>query len=398
MKRKKILMVTSRVPWPLDKGDKLRAYHQLKFISKFADVYLFSINDKKSLTSVPQELSTLCKELKIVQLGFFSIVINLLRSVFTSMPFQVGYFYNQRIRKEFEHFADEAKADLIFAQLIRTVPLVEARKERKVLDYMDVFSKGMERRLKNTSTFLKPIFKLEQMRLRKYERDVFSKFDERCIISEQDKNLIYHDRNRDIHVVANGVDFGFFHPQQHQKEFEILFNGNMNYPPNVEAALYLCNKILPIIHKSMPGVKVLISGTSPSQPIRNLASELITVSGFVSDVRDNFSKSMILVAPMQSSIGLQNKLLEAMAMGLPCVTSTLANNALQAKIGEQILVADTPETYATTIIDLLRNESLRNSIAHNALLFVQSNYSWDFANQKLLQLLQLEDANSPRND
>ena len=371
MSRKKILFVTSRFPWPLDKGDKLRAYHQLKFFSKYADVYLFSVNDMKSPVILPDEIKTICKEITIARLTIFSVLLNLLRSVFSSNPFQVGYFYNQRIKRQFETFADKTKPDFIFAQLIRTAPIVMTRRERKILDYMDVFSKGIERRMRTEPFYLKPLFKCEQRRLVHYEAKVFDWFDASTIISNQDKNLIQHVQRDEIIVVPNGVDLDFFYPAQGIKSFEILFNGNMNYPPNIEAAEYLCKKVLPIVHQKKPNVKVLISGTSPSARVLNLVSNKVVVSGYVPDVRVNFSKCMMLVAPMQSSIGLQNKLLEAMAMGIPCITSTLANNALQAEDGTEIFVADTPEAFAEKIIKLLENKTLSDLLSANGLKFVR---------------------------
>ena len=131
----------------------------------------------------------------------------------------------------------------------------------------------------------------------------------------------------------------------------------------------------------------MISGASPNQAVLDLASDRIVVSGWVDDIRLNFAKSKILVAPMQISIGLQNKLLEAMAMQLPCITSSLANNALGAKPGEQILVADTPEQYARHIIDLLQNESKAKQIAMNGYQFVVDSFNWQSTTAILEKLI-----------
>jgi glycosyltransferase involved in cell wall biosynthesis len=131
----------------------------------------------------------------------------------------------------------------------------------------------------------------------------------------------------------------------------------------------------------------LISGATPNKTVQDLASERVIVTGWVDDIRINFVKSKILVAPMQISIGLQNKLLEAMAMQLPCITSTLANNALGAKSGEQILVADSPEQYALHIIDLLQNESKAKQIAMNGYQFVINNFNWQSTTSILEKLI-----------
>ena len=143
----------------------------------------------------------------------------------------------------------------------------------------------------------------------------------------------------------------------------------MNYPPNIESVEYLVEKVMPYVWHKLPNTRLLISGATPNATVLDLASDRVVVTGWVDDIRINFAKSKILVAPMQISIGLQNKLLEAMAMQLPCITSNLANNALGAKPNEQILVADTPEQYARHIIDLLQNESKAQQIAMNGYQF-----------------------------
>jgi len=132
---------------------------------------------------------------------------------------------------------------------------------------------------------------------------------------------------------------------------------------------------------------VLISGANPSAKVRALASAHVTISGWVEDVRENFSKAKMLVAPMFISIGLQNKLLEAMALKVPCITSTLANNALRAKNGESILIADTPGEYAMHINELLSDENKARAIGLNGHNFVVENYSWERENKKLEEII-----------
>jgi glycosyltransferase involved in cell wall biosynthesis len=145
----------------------------------------------------------------------------------------------------------------------------------------------------------------------------------------------------------------------------------------VESVEYLVKKIMPIVWSKLPDTRVLISGASPNDRVLALASDKVVVSGWVDDISLNFAKSKILVAPMQISIGLQNKLLEAMAMQLPCITSTLANNALGAKPNEQILIADEPQQYANHILELLENESKANEIGMNGYQFVISKFNWE---------------------
>ncbi|MEO7087598.1 MAG: glycosyltransferase [Bacteroidia bacterium] len=385
------------MPYPLEKGDKLRAYNQLKELAKKNEIILFAINDGTLHKDAIHELKKYCSKIKIVSLSKPQIVWNLVRGFFTGLPFQVAYFYFKKAQIEFDSFIQKEKPEHIYCQLIRTSEYVKNYSNiPKTLDYMDIFSKGMERRKEKASVFLKPFFGIEYKRLMKYEKNIFDSFDQKIIISEQDKNFIPHFEKQAIQVIPNGVDFSFFKPSEEKKKFEILFNGNMNYPPNVESVDYLVKKILPLVHQKLPKTKLLISGASPSSKVLALQSPFVFVSGWTNDIRKNFAKSKILVAPMQISIGLQNKLLEAMAMQIPCVTSSLANNALGAKNGTEILVADEPEEYAKHILYLLENPEKAAEIALNGFQFVVKKYNWENSVAQLQFIFEREKSTSKK--
>ena len=384
----KLFILLSRVPYPLEKGDKLRAFNQIKELSKKHQIILFALNDDKLDDKALHELKKYCEAISIVNFSKFTIFFNLIRAFFNGNPMQVAYFYFSKAQKKVDELIKKHKPDHIYCQLIRTAEYIKKFPHiPKTLDYMDVFSKGIERRISSDSFCLKPFLVMEYRRLLKYEKKAFAYFNNKTIISEQDKNLIPHSEKNKIVVVPNGVDTSFFKPIQHKKEFELLFNGNMNYPPNIESVEYLVEKVMPFVWNKLPHTRLLISGATPNKTVQDLASEKVIVTGWVDDIRINFVKSKILVAPMQISIGLQNKLLEAMAMQLPCITSTLANNALGAKPGEQILVADSPEQYALHIIDLLQNESKAKQIAMNGYHFVINNFNWQSTTSILEKLI-----------
>ncbi|MBL0329112.1 MAG: glycosyltransferase [Bacteroidetes bacterium] len=384
----KLFVLLSRVPYPLEKGDKLRAFNQIKELSKKHQIVLFALNDTKLDERALTELKKYCVAISIVKFSKFTVFFNLLRAFFNGKPLQVGYFYFDKAQKKVDELIAKHKPDHIYCQLIRTTEYIKKYPHiPKTLDYMDVFSKGMERRKSTELFYMKPFLAMEYRRLKRYENKVFSYFNNKTIISEQDKNFIPHPQKQTIVVVPNGVDTSYFKPIVHKKEFELLFNGNMNYPPNIESVEYLVEKVMPYVWNKMPQVRLLISGASPNATVLDLASDKVIVSGWVDDIRMNFAKSKILVAPMQISIGLQNKLLEAMAMQLPCITSTLANNALGAKPNEQILVADTPEQYARHIIDLLQNETKAKQIAMNGYQFVVNGFNWQSTTSILEKLI-----------
>ncbi|HRT53360.1 MAG TPA: glycosyltransferase, partial [Flavobacteriales bacterium] len=168
-------------------------------------------------------------------------------------------------------------------------------------------------------------------------------------------------------------------PRAATRTHDLLFTGNMNYPPNIDSVLYLVHRVLPLVRRERPDTSLLISGVDPTPRVRELAKDdpLITVSGRVPDIRDAYAAATVFAAPMQIGTGLQNKLLEAMAMRMPCVTSALANNAVGAVPGESILIGGTPEEYAAHIVRLLGDEPERARIAENGFRFVRENFDWE---------------------
>lgn len=385
----KILMLLSRVPYPLEKGDKLRAFHHLKEINERHKVILVCLNDGKLHPEATKTLSQYCTQLHIIKLSYPLIFVNLIKGIFSATPFQVSYFYQRKAQEKINEIIEKEMPRHIYFQLIRTAEYVKPYKLiPSTLDYMDAFSKGMERRVKKSNFLFNYIFGKEGNRLKHYESDVFKLFKNKTIISEQDRDCIEHPEKQDIQILPNGVDFDFFHPEEREKDYEIVFTGNMNYPPNIQSAEYLATEIMPLVRKKLPDAKLLISGATPSPRVTKLENEYVTVTGWVDDIRESYWRSKVFVAPMQLGTGLQNKLLEAMAMKIPCVTSQLANNALQATPEKEVFIGSNTEDYVDKILLLLKNKEISIEVSNNAYSFVKQNFSWKNNTKKLLQLIE----------
>ncbi|HIA10810.1 MAG TPA: glycosyltransferase [Flavobacteriales bacterium] len=382
----KILIILSRVPFPLEKGDKLRAFNQIKQLSRNHEISLFAINDlgATSKHQAVNVLSKYCKRIEIVNLAWFQIMYNIFRSLLSGLPLQVGYFYSSAAARKLQSLIDEVKPDHIYCQLVRTAEYVKHIKDiPKTIDYMDAFSKGVERRIPIASPLFKPILKRELKTLLKYEATVMNWFDNSLIISSQDKeHLSFKDKER-ISIIPNGVDSTYFHPMILDKKYDILFCGNMAYSPNIETAEYLVKEILPKLLPLHPDIKVAIVGTDPTSQVRALKSKNVEITGWVEDMRTHYASARVFVAPMQTSIGMQNKLLEAMVMKIPCVTSSMANNAIGAVHEESILIGNDPDSYAEQISALLKDETKAASIAESGYNFVNSTYTWEHVTDKL---------------
>lgn len=374
----RLFVLLSRVPYPLEKGDKLRAYHQVKELAKKHDIFLCCLNNGQLHPEASTELSKICTRLEIVNLTKVGTVLNLAYAFFSNKPFQVHYFKQAQAVRKVHGFIREFQPDHIYCQLIRTAEYVKDLFETpKTIDFQDALSKGMQRRIEGASLWLKPLLKSEAKRLLTYENLVFEYFDHKTIISAQDRELIYHPLRKEIVVVPNGVDTAFFKPLSTPMDYDLVFTGNMNYPPNIRGAEYLVNEILPLVLHEKPDVRVLISGATPAVKVKALASSHVTVTGWVEDIRTAYARSKVFIAPMQIGTGLQNKILEAMAMERPCVTSELANNALNAKTNETILIGTTPRQYADQVIKLLNDENLSREMGKKGREFVLTHYNWE---------------------
>lgn len=383
----KIFVLLPRFPYPLEKGDKLRAYNQLKYLSKNHEIHLCALSDIAVESKYIEPVASFCTSVHIVKLSRFSILLNLICTFFSGKPLQVGYFFNRKAKKKIHQFISEIKPDHIYCQLIRVAEYVKDIDIPKTLDYQDVFSKGVERRIQKSTFYWKPLLKLEYKRLLKYEYEAFSWFNNKTIISKPDRDFIPHPEKDCIEIVINGVDTDFFAPMAIEKEYDLVFIGNLGYPPNINASEYLVKEILPIVQKTKPDIKLVLAGATPHQNVLALKGENVHVTGWVEDIRECYAKAKIFIAPMQIGTGLQNKLLEAMAMKIPSITSPLANFALEAKDGKEILVGNSQQEYAEHIIRLLDNADTSETIANNGYSFVRRNYNWDAATKKLEVLI-----------
>jgi sugar transferase (PEP-CTERM/EpsH1 system associated) len=383
----KIFILLPRIPFPLEKGDKLRAFNQIKYLSEYHEIHLCALNDAEIHPSAIEALKPYCKSINFFYLPPSDRIIGVFLSLFNGRPFQVGYFFNRRNYKKINQLINEIKPDRLYCQLVRVAEYIKHQKIKKTIDYQDVFSKGIERRIAHASFYMKLIFKMEYKRLVRYEAEVFDRFDNKVIISHPDKELIQHPQNNKIVVIPNGVDFEYYKPLEREKEYDLLFTGNMGYAPNINSVIYLVTKILPEVYKKIPKIKVLIAGANPSLKVLSLKSENINVTGWVKDMRECYAKAKIFIAPMQIGTGLQNKLLEAMAMKLPCITSELANSALCAVNGTEIITGNDPEDYASQIISLLNDAEKAKKLGENGYQFVLKKYNWKTNNEVLNKLI-----------
>ena len=382
-----LLIVLPRFPYPLEKGDKLRAYHQIRCLSEKHDIILAALHEEEVSDEALRQVEPFCKRIYLLHQRKWQSLVNITRSFFNGTPLQCGYFYSRKNHREIKRILHEEQPDRIYCQLFRMAEYVKDVPIQKVIDFQDAFSKGMWRRYEKANLFLKPFFKMEWRRVSRYEEAIFDKFDGRTIITEVDRDLIPHPRRDEIVVVPNGVQFDQFQYKGEEKRYDLIFSGNMNYAPNVDAAEYLARAILPPLKARFPNIRLVLCGATPAAAVRALQDEHIIVTGWVDSMRDWYAQARVFVAPMRMGTGLQNKLLEAMAMQLPCVTSPLAARPLEeAETAEAVITCHTTDAYVDTISRLLEDEEYRDRVAGNGNRYVHQHYDWQKATERLERL------------
>ena len=383
----KLLVVLSRFPYPLEKGDKLRAYHQIRVLSRQHEIYLFALSDKEVPEKSLAALRPFCKEIRVGKFNFFTKMWNCMLAFFKGWPIQCGYFYSSGAKKSLHQFAAEVKPDAIYAQMVRTVPYVQDLEAEKTIDYQDVLSQGMLRRAQRAPFWQKPFFKMESRRLQRYEADSFHLFQHHTIITEVDRDLMPVEDKDAIQVVGNGVDFEQYKYSGQEKIYDLIFAGNMSYAPNVDAAEFMVKQILPKLLPQSPDLKLVLCGANPAQRVKALQGPHVIVTGWVDSIAEYYAQSKVFIAPMRLGTGLQNKLLEAMATQLPCVTSLLAAKPLKnTDYQKDILVCETPEEYVSAISRLLTDSAFYQQFASNGYRYVKENYSWEAMSCELSHL------------
>ena len=381
----RILVLLPRFPYPLDKGDKLRAYHQIAELSKRHEVYLFALSHTKVNHDDYDHLHKYYTAIDYVQIHWWESAWGIIKAILAGQPLQLGYWNSTQARHAYNQWEKQVQPDVVYCQMVRTIPTVKDSSCRKVLDFQDALSLNTRRRMERSHGLWRLILRYEYKALQRTEQQALSFFSQTTIISATDRNAI----SPSVNIVPNGVDTNYFSTKQStpSKKHTIVFTGNMSYAPNVDAARWLVKEIMPLVWKQCPyGVNVLIAGADPKPAVKALAGPKVTVSGRLDDIREAYASAKIFVAPMRIGSGMQNKLLEAMSMGLPCVTTTLAATPLGATNWEHLLVGDNAEELADLIVTL-GIEELHDSIAEGGNRFVKENYSWPAAVQPLENIL-----------
>lgn len=384
----RIAVLSSRFPFPLERGDKLRLYHQLKGLSTRHELHLYTLADGDVREEDIEQLRKICCDITIVKSSFWQKAVGFILSLFYSWPFQTGLSYSRSLHRKFVEDLNNKGIDGIFCQLIRMAPYATDAPQHKVLDYMDAFGVGMQRRAKISKWPLSWIYAWEAKRVKDFEKSCAPSFDERMVISEEDKQALALP-NQPCAIVPNGIDTAFFQPHNSSPaHFDVGFVGNLGYLPNIGAARYLVQEIGSAwYNKFGSSLKILVAGARPDTSITALASDYVVVRGWMEDIRVAYASIQILVAPIFFGTGQQNKIMEAMACGVPVICSSEVAKGVGAGHLVHLLIANNASEFVEAI-ELIKNDTeLRLKLSRQALDFVKNHFSWEKSINSLDKLL-----------
>lgn len=377
----KVLFLANRVPFPPYRGDKLKIYNLAKRLAYRHELHLLTFAQTPEDLTYGSELEKIFSKVHLVYLPKWKSALNCLTAPLNNIPFQVLYFRSSAMKKALGDVLSKDRYDAIHVQHLRMAQYLENRKDlKRILDLPDAFSLYWKRKQEVPRNLLLHWFeKMEQRRVLGYE-SVIKEYNRTLVCSGEDKAYLeatHHATN--IQLLPNGVDTSTFKAGIHDYTHSdtLLFTGNMDYKPNVDAVVYFTNEILPLIAARVPEVKFIIAGQRPVPKVSALASDRVMVTGFVKDLAEVYNRASVVVAPLRFGAGTQNKVLEAMAMGVPVVCSHIGFKGLGIASGQGAIMQTEPTAFAESVVSLLKSEALRWEVGIAGSEVIQSKFSWD---------------------
>nr|WP_237733613.1 glycosyltransferase family 4 protein [Vibrio fluvialis] len=373
------MVLTPRFPYPVIGGDRLRIYELCRELAKTYSVTL------ASLCEAPEEISYhipddgVFSDVHRVYLPKWKSYFNCLTALPTQKPFQVAYYNSNKFDQLVRQLA--LTHDLVFPHLVRTADYAKDLPNKKILEMTDAISMNYLRFIDNkNSTGLKGlVYQLEYKRLNRYEKEVAKKFDYNVLVSKFDKEFLFKEDSFEYQktlVCSNGVDLSklpfVFKPERK----ELIFIGNMFSAQNFDAAYWFASEVVPLLQEYGDYKFKVIGRIKEDAKKKLLKFDNVIVTGSVDNVVAHAHGALAGVCSVRLAAGVQNKILEYMALGLPTITSTTGLEGLEATPGKDLLVADHPNEYVEKIVTLSNDIAYSKALADSALHYVTKHHSW----------------------
>lgn len=341
---KRILFVSPGCPYPLIDGGAIRIYQDLTFLKRMGfTIDLIYVSHYDDDNVVKEGLKSVCDNIYRYHISKLHSYWNVLKGLLTNKkPMQVNYFYLSEVKRFIDK--NQSKYDMLFAVTVRAAEYVRSCNNIKVIDYIDSIALNYEKGRHYKKNIWRLLYDIDYRLLSKYEKSIIDDFNIRFIISDVDRKNIIGGSDREMGIVRNfyNIKPGRIVPQQ-EGNHNIVFVGSMFYDPNVVAAVYFVNDVLPGLIDKYPDVKFYIVGNRPTKEVQSLASEHVVVTGYVDDVWPYLQNAGVVVVPMMSGAGLQNKILEALSIRACIVTTTTGAGGLVRDEGAPMIASNTDE-------------------------------------------------------
>jgi len=375
----RILFITPRLPFPPLRGYQLRAWHQLRLLSRRHSITLACYSDAPDSSEALRQLSTYCEEIIRVPYRAWRSIGAVCIGLVRGKPLQSCIYETPEMRRAIGSLLAEKRHEVAHVQLARMAGFLDGETSiPRVIDLVDALSLNLRRRGSFDRGPLRLLANAEANRLLTYEREICCTWDRAIVVSPVDRAAIGDFANLSIN--PSGVDLEEFRFQSEGRDrHEILFTGNLGYFSNVDAITWFAREIFPPIARQNPRVKLTIVGARPHRKVRALAEldRRITVAGWVEKLQPYLRRCAVAIAPMRAGSGQLFKVLEAMACGAPMVVTEVVADAIAAQGGRHVMIADAPEAFAEAALRLMREESLASRIAREARALVETEYQWE---------------------
>lgn len=386
---KKVLILSSKSPYPLRDGAAIRTHQSIRLIAELGysvDVLYLSEND--DLTEVKKGLEPYCQNVYSFVMTKRESYINVLIGLMTNLlPLQVNYFYSRKVRKWINRNA--SRYDIVYCNNIRTARYARGLSNEVILDYVDAYSMNYQAARDNIKGLWHWIYAIDYVRCNKFEQQLLQEFNKFLIISDIDRTFILTRAKKPakISVIENYTTIDETKRiEQNNTSLKLVFVGAMNYEPNVTAVSYFCKWVLPSLIERYPGIVFYIVGKTPTSQVLELANEHVVVTGFVDSVWDYLKDATLVVTPMQSGSGLQNKILQALAVGACVVTTPKGFEGLVTDDGQPYVVNNSTEMIKV-ISRLIDHPEERQSSGEKAISYVKRHYAKEVIKEKFAKLL-----------
>ncbi|MGE0885202.1 MAG: TIGR03087 family PEP-CTERM/XrtA system glycosyltransferase [Blastocatellales bacterium] len=400
----KLLFLAHRIPFPPDKGDKIRSYHELRaLVERGHEVHLLAFADDLRDLNYQVDLARLCSQVQIVPLRKAPARLRAMSGLIGSQPLTLAYFRTLKMKRLVKRALAEHNYDAVFVYSSGMAQYIPPEwRSRTVVDLVDVDSEKWFEYAERSSALKAWLYRTEGKRLRKYEYKIVAGFANSMLTTEREAALLGEadefTRRARLRIMTNGVDLDQFHPLETGSLIEpttrwanprLVFTGAMDYRANVEAVEWFVREVFPLIKHREPRAEFFIVGSNPVSEVKKLAEHPgVTVTGFVEEIPPYLHEATVCVVPLQIARGVQNKLLEAMACGKAVVATLEAASAFRVTNDEQLLIAASATEFAEAVVQAIRDEALRKRLGWNARRFVELEHDWQPLLQRFVELVE----------